>query len=81
MGRDFFDTVYLFNRTKPDFDYLKLSMNINDMAELKDRLFTYCEKLNFKLLTKDVEPFLVNPNDKKKVLLFNDFIEGIIIDE
>lgn len=81
MGRDFFDTVYLFNRTKPDFNYLKLRMNINDMAELKDSLFTYCEKLNFKLLAKDVEPFLVNPNDRKKVLLFNDFIKGINPDE
>ena len=35
MGRDFFDTVYLFSRAKPDFDYLKRYININNMAELK----------------------------------------------
>lgn len=33
MGRDFFDTIYLFNRTKPNYDYLSSRMNINNLTE------------------------------------------------
>ena len=77
MGRDFFDTVYLFGRAKPDFDYLKLHMNIINMTELKGALLMKCDKLDFKRLSRDVEPFLVNPGETKKVLLFRDYIKKI----
>lgn len=77
MGRDLFDTVYLFNRTTPNFDYLRLHTNIKNMAELKDILLAKCDKLDFKLLSRDVEPFLVNPGDSKKVLLFRDYIKSL----
>lgn len=77
MGRDFFDTVYLFSRAKPDFDYLKHYANITTMAELKKSLLKKCDTLNLKLLARDVEPFLVNPGDAKKVLLFRDYIKYI----
>ena len=77
MGRDFFDTVYLFNRTKPNFDYLSSLMNINNIAELKDALLSKCDNLDFKLLSRDVEPFLINLRDTKRVLLFNEFIKTL----
>ncbi len=77
VGRDFFDVVYLFARTKPDFDYLKRKMNINNMAELIRSLLSKCDNLDFKLLSRDVEPFLVNQGDTKKVLLFRDYIKNI----
>ena len=77
MGRDFFDTVYLFNRTKPNFDYLRSHMNINNLAELKDALLSKCDNLDFKLLSRDVEPFLINLRDTKRVLLFNEFIKTL----
>lgn len=77
MGRDFFDTVYLFNRSKPNFDYLSYRMNINSMAELKDVLISKCDNLDFNLLSRDVEPFLINPGDTKRVLLFNEYLKTL----
>jgi predicted nucleotidyltransferase component of viral defense system len=77
IGRDFFDTVYLFNRTKPNFDYLSSRMNINNIAELKDALFSKCDNLDFKLLSRDVEPFLINLRDTKRVSLFSEFIKTL----
>ena len=77
MGRDFFDTAYLFSQTKPDIDYLKLNMNINNMAELKSTLLSKCDKLDFKFLSRDVEPFLANSGETKKILLFRDYIKNI----
>ena len=67
----------MFNKAKPDFDYLKLHMNITNMAELKKALLIKCNKLDFKTLAGDMEPFLVNPGDTKKVLLFRDYIKNM----
>lgn len=74
MGRDFYDAVFLMGKTKPNFDYLKLKLKIKDMDELKKKLLLRCEKLDFKQLSKDVEPFLFTPRDSKKVLSFCDYI-------
>lgn len=77
MGRDFYDTVFLLGRSKPDFRYLEEKMNIKDILELKKRLLAKCEDLNFKNLAKDIEPFLFNPDDAKKVLFFQDYIKNL----
>ncbi len=74
MGRDFYDAVFLLGKTKPDLGYLQSKLKIKDMADLKVRLLTICSKLDFKALARDVEEFLFNPNDAKKVLFFYDYI-------
>jgi hypothetical protein len=76
MGRDFYDTVFLFGKTEPNLDYLKLKLNIRNMDDLKKNLLLRCKGLNFKRLAKDVEPFLFTPRDSKKVLLFYDYIKS-----
>lgn len=76
-GRDFYDTVFLFSKTKPNFDYLKLKLEINNMDDLKNKLLLKCSKFNFKYLAKDVEPFLITPGDSKKVLFFCDYIKNV----
>ena len=76
MGRDFYDAVFLFGKTKPNLGYLQLKLRINNMADLKSRLLARCNKLNFRDLAKDVEQFLFNPSDSKKVLFFHDYIKN-----
>lgn len=77
MGRDFYDTVFLLGKTNPNLDYLKLKLKIIDMEELKKKLLFKCRSLNFKQLSKDVEPFLFISQDSKKVLFFCDYIKDI----
>jgi hypothetical protein len=77
MGRDFYDAIFLFGMTKPNLDYLKLKLNIKDMADLKRKLLLKCKSLDFKRLAKDVEPFLFTPSESKKVLLFYDYIKSL----
>lgn len=77
MGRDLYDAVYLFSRIKPDYHYLKLRMNIHNMKDLKSALLLKCETLDLKLLSRDVEPFLANPKDTKKIRLFKDYIQNL----
>ena len=76
MGRDFFDTVFLLGKTKPNFDYLRSKINIKDMIDLKDRLLLKCKDINFNQLSKDVEQFLFVPSDSKKVLFFYEYVQN-----
>lgn len=77
MGRDFFDTVFLFGKIKPNFQYLSQKANIKTMPELKAKLLEKCEKIQFESLVQDVEPFIVNPNDAKKILLFKEYLQKL----
>jgi predicted nucleotidyltransferase component of viral defense system len=77
LGRDFFDVVFLFGRTKPNFDYLDQKSGIKDMNSLKDKLIRKCLGLDFKRLAREVEPFLFDPHDSKKVLFFKDYLESL----
>jgi len=76
-GRDFFDTVFLLARTKPNYDYLRLKLQIKNWKELKTRLLSLEQEVDFNALAEDVESFLFNPADAKKVTLFVEYIKGI----
>ena len=75
MGRDFYDAVFLFGKTKPNLDYLKLKLKVKDGTDLKNRLLSRCKRFNFKQLAEDVEQFLFVPSDSKKVMFFYDYLQ------
>ena len=73
-GRDFFDIVFLFPQTKPNYEYLEEKLGIKNARELKDVLLAKTSGLNFAELAKDIEPFLINSDDSKRVKLFREYI-------
>lgn len=74
-GRDFFDAIFLLSKVDaPDYAYLKKKAGIATPQDLKDRLLEKCSKIDMGQMAKDVEPFLFNPSDTKKVTLFVDYI-------
>jgi predicted nucleotidyltransferase component of viral defense system len=76
MGRDFFDIVFLNGiGAKPNFAYLKKNIGIDNRNDLKKYLLEKTAILNFEDLARDVESLLFDPRDKKKVLLFREFVE------
>ncbi|MFA4815530.1 MAG: nucleotidyl transferase AbiEii/AbiGii toxin family protein [Candidatus Gracilibacteria bacterium] len=76
MGRDFFDIVFLSGiGAEPNFAYLEKNIGITNPQDLKKYLLEKTASLNFANLAKDVEPLLFDPRDKKKVLLFREFVE------
>ncbi len=75
-GRDFFDVVFLLSLVdKPNYDYLQLKLNVSNAKELKAKVLDRCSKLNMEEMAKDVAPFLFDPTDVKKVLLFPQLIK------
>lgn len=74
-GRDYFDIVFLLSRTKPNYYYLRKKLNINNSEDLKKRLLSKCEETDFDKLIKDIEPFVINPDELERVTLFREYIK------
>ena len=73
-GRDFFDIVFLLSFATPNFEYLRLKMNAGDPETLRTKLIEAVKYHNFKELAQDVQPFLFNSDDARRVERFMDFI-------
>ncbi len=76
-GRDIFDIIYLFSFTKPDYGYLKITNAISDKSSLQFTLLKKCKTINVKRLRKEIEIFLINPNNVKMIENFPDFVKTI----
>ncbi len=74
-GRDFFDVSYLLSKADPDYNYLERFANIKNQQQLKKELLTKTSDLNLKKLARDVEPFLINPDEKERIVDFRNYIE------
>lgn len=75
MGRDFYDAVFLMGKAEANMDYLRMKLNVQDVKELKMRLLSRCQALDFEALARDVEPFIYYKKDVKKVRLFPEYVE------
>ena len=75
-GRDFFDIAFLLSLIdRPDYNYLEFKMGVCNEKQLKERIIEKCKSVNMQDMAKDVQPFLFNPRDIQKVLLFPDLIK------
>ena len=75
-GRDFYDTVFILSMTdKPNYDYLNLKLNIDNVKQLKQAVLEKCSGIDMKEMAKDVQPFLFDPADVKKIISFEDCIK------
>lgn len=76
-GRDLYDVTYLWGIAEPDLDYLHTVAGVT----LKDQLYKlsdYVDTLDLSVLSKEVSPFLINPDDLKRVTQFKEFLQSKI---
>ncbi len=75
-GRDFFDVVFLLGKgVQPDYNFLEAKALITNAQILKQRILEICHSLDMEVMARDVEPFLFNPKDRKKVLRFVEYFQ------
>ena len=75
-GRDFYDTIFLWQQTSPDYDFLRQRNGIASAHELKDALMEKLEHTNLALKQKDFEHLLFNPSRSAQILHFKEFVES-----
>lgn len=74
-GRDFYDVVFLMELADFDYKYLEEKFNIKNQQDLKNKLLEKISEVNLKSLAKDVEPFLINSDEKERVSGFREYIK------
>ena len=75
-GRDFFDIVFLLGQGQtPNYDYLQVKIGITNSNDLRSLVLEKCRNLDMEEMATDVKPFLFNPKDEKKILLFPKYME------
>lgn len=75
-GRDFFDIVSMLGwGFRPNYDYLKHKLGVQTASALKKMILNKCATLDMQEMATDVKLFLFNPDDDKKILLFEPYLE------
>lgn len=73
-GRDFYDTLFLWQRTKPDFDFLQKRCGIGDVQTLMTALQEMVANTNLVFKQRDFEHLLFNPDKSEQVLHFMEIV-------
>ncbi|NOZ75939.1 MAG: nucleotidyl transferase AbiEii/AbiGii toxin family protein [FCB group bacterium] len=80
-GRDFFDVAFLLGKgIRPDYAYLEKKIGILHATALQQAIISVCRTNDMRALARDVEPFLFQTGDVKKVLLFEDYFTQVMGD-
>jgi predicted nucleotidyltransferase component of viral defense system len=78
-GRDFYDLMFLLGQTKPDYDFLAKRIGIKNATELKAEVKKRLKIIDLKSKSKDFEHLLINKENGKRILRFEEFFEESIL--
>jgi len=73
-GRDFFDIVFLLKTVRPNYDYLKQKLNINNAQALKEKVLDEISEIDLQEMSRDVQPFLFDTSDTKMITYFKEYL-------
>jgi predicted nucleotidyltransferase component of viral defense system len=79
-GRDFYDITFLSSRTKPNMGFLNQKLGVDTVESLRKEIATRIKEYDFKKLSDDVSPFVVNQDDIKRVEKFREFWDQVELD-
>jgi len=67
----------LIPQTEPNYAYLEAKLGVKNAEGLKKALLEQTADLDFNDLAQDIEPFLINSDDSKKVKMFREYITSM----
>lgn len=77
-GRDFYDAMFLLQRTRPDYAFLsRRHPSIRDAATLKAALAAKADAVDLALKRRDVEHLLFRRDDAARIERFRDFVASL----
>lgn len=77
-GRDFYDTIFLWQQVQPDYDFLRQRCGIENPESLKKALIDKLGTVDLVLKQKDFEHLLFNPLRSAQILHFRQFIDSML---
>lgn len=77
-GRDFYDTIFLWQQAQPDYDFLRQRCGIGDPKALKKAINDKLDTVDLVQKQKDFEHLLFNPSRSAQILHFQQFIDSML---
>ena len=75
-GRDFYDVIFLWQQTEPDYDFLAKRCDVSTPYGLKNALAIKLSETSLIDKRKDVQHLLFSGNTGDRILLFREFVES-----
>lgn len=79
-GRDYYDIIFLLQNSKPDMGFLNMKLGTSSWNEAREKILESIKDIDFDALVKDVQPFLIDIEESKKILLFKEYLKQIEVD-
>lgn len=76
-GRDFYDLMFLMQRTKPDYAFLEQKNGISNQAQLITQLIKKVESTDLLHKRRDFEHLLIEKSDSDRIMWFGDFVRNL----
>ncbi|MBP5501795.1 MAG: nucleotidyl transferase AbiEii/AbiGii toxin family protein [Bacteroidales bacterium] len=76
-GRDFYDSIFLLSKTKPNYEYLVEKQHIANLQELKSAIFATLLKVDLNIKKKDFIHLLFKEENAERILGFGKFVENL----
>lgn len=73
-GRDFYDVMFLFSQTEPNYAFLEKKACIGNLAQLKAALHETLAKTDLNVRKRDFGHLLFSERNAERILRFGDFI-------
>jgi predicted nucleotidyltransferase component of viral defense system len=80
-GRDFYDSMFLLSRTKPNYEFLAVNHGIHNAEELKHAMISRLDNVDLSEKQRDVQHLLFDPQRSQMITNFASFIEDLDLAE
>ena len=77
-GRDFYDTIFLWQQAQPDYDFLRHRCGIDTPEALKKAIIDKLDTVDLKKKQKDFEHLLFNSSRSAQIMHFRQFIDSML---
>lgn len=75
-GRDFYDTIFLLSKTKPNIDFLHLRSGVSSMDDLKTKVTEKLNDIDLNQKKRDFQHLVFNPSHADRILHFKSVIDS-----
>ena len=78
-GRDFYDLMFLLQRTEPDYSFLEQKRGISDKSQLNAELIKTVETTDLSRKCRDFEHLLIEKTEAERILRFGDLVKNLLL--
>ncbi len=76
-GRDFYDTIFLLSKTKPNMEFLSAKVGISSIDELKTAIAERLKDIDLNHKKRDFSHLVFNEHNAERILQFPDVVAAL----